>query len=126
MKTRLYIIIGMIISIIISVTLTELFNQMNLCEISSQFYDNIPEMNMFECLQFLSSPDPYYPHGEPTICSDYTYNFLSMIETIVIVGVAASLIIFTMKKKKTKIILLVIVAILVAILPWFPLLISMR
>ena len=101
MNSRLYIIIGMIISIIISVTLTELSHQMDLCKMSSHFFDHIPEMNMLECLQFLSSPDPYFPHAKPTIDYDFTYSNLSMIETIVIVGIAASLIIFiTWRKRK--------------------------
>jgi len=97
MKTRLYIIIIMIISIIISVTLTELSHQMDLCEITSDHFDNIPEMNMSECLEFLSNSDL----AKPSITFDYTYSNLSMIETIVIVGVATSLIIFiTWRRRK--------------------------
>jgi len=97
MKSRLLIIIGMIIAITISVTLTELSHQIDLCEMSSDYFDNIPEMNMSECLEFLSNPDL----AKPSVTFDYTYSNLSMIETIVIVGVAASMIIvITWKNRK--------------------------
>ncbi len=97
MKTRFLIIIGMIVLIIISVTLTELSHQMDLCEMSSSFYDHLPEMNMLECLQFLSSTD----YDKPSMIFDFTYSHLSLLETIVIVGVGSSLIIFlTWRKRK--------------------------
>lgn len=87
----------MIISIIISVTLTELSHQMDLCEMSSRVYDHIPEMNLSECLEFLSSND----YDKPSVIFDFTYDLLSTLETIVIVGVGSSMIIFiTWRRRK--------------------------
>jgi len=100
MKTKFLIIVVVIISIIISGPLTELFYQIALCETTSQFFDQLPEMNMLECLQFLSSPDPYSPHGKPSIDYDFSFHLLLMFKTIVIVAVPAGLVVFIIYRRK--------------------------
>ena len=102
MKSRLLIIITtMTVVMVIFVTTTYLFYQMGLCETSSRFYDGIPEVNnVWECLQFLSNSDPYFPHGEPTIDYDIQFTDLVFLEIILIAGSASGIFICVSRRKR--------------------------
>ena len=92
-----------IIAIIISVTATYAYYQMDLCQTSSLLYDNVPEMsNVLDCLRFLSGPDPFFPHGEPTIDYDLQFVELVLLEMVLIVGSASGVLVFASRGRKRK------------------------
>ena len=100
MKSGPLIIITMIFVIILSIVVTYSHYQMNLCDVSHMSY-NTPKMNnVFECVQFLSEPDPFAPHGEPTILYDIQFEHLVFFEIILIIGSGFSLIIFLALRKR--------------------------
>lgn len=101
MKIRLLIIIVMIILIIISVTLTYFSRQMDVCTSSPQFLHN-PQMNgILDCLEFMYTYDPSGPDLRPSLDYDISFIDLALLEIILIVSCASSMIGFiTWKKRK--------------------------
>lgn len=92
MKIKLLIIIGMIILIILSVTLTYLSRQMDVCSSSPQFLHN-PQMNtIFDCLEFMYAYDPLEPDLRPSLLYDVGFFDLVLLEIILIVGGASGVI----------------------------------
>ena len=101
MKTRLLIIVIMIISITLSVTLTYFHYQMTVCQLTPSFIHDSKMNGILDCLMFLAYPNPNEPNLSPSITYDVTFANLAMLETMVIAGIASSIIIvITWRKRK--------------------------
>jgi len=100
MKTRLLIIILAIIVMILSVALTYISYQMNVCLGDPAFMHN-PRMNGIEdCLEYLANPHPNAPDLKPSI--DYYARFIDIVilEIILIASITSGILIFVTRRKR--------------------------
>ncbi len=100
MKPRLLIIILAIIVMILSVTVTYVSHQMNVCKEDPAFMHN-PQMNgIWDCLEYLSNSDPTLPDLKPSIDYDARFIDIVILEIILIASITSGILIFVTRRKR--------------------------
>jgi len=100
MKPRLLIIILAIIVMILSVTVTYVSHQMNVCKEDPAFMHN-PQMNgIWDCLEYLSNSDPTLPDLKPSIDYDSIFINIVILEIVLIAGGASCILFFVTRRNK--------------------------
>jgi len=85
---------------ILSVTVTYVSYQMNVCKEDPAFMHN-PQMNgIWDCLEYLANPDPNAPDLKPSIDYDAKFVDLALLEIILIAGGASCILFFTTRRMK--------------------------
>jgi hypothetical protein len=98
MKARLLIIILTISTMVFSVTLTYVSHQMSVCQIDPAYN---PRMNgIWDCLQYLSNPDPNLPDLKPSIDYDARFVDIAILELVLIAGGASCILFVTRRIRK--------------------------